>query len=125
MRNSKAREIILEELKGLTTHPRGDELYDIVRQKLPRISLSTVYRNLNVMRQNGLALELHCGDYNRYDANIMPHNHFLCRRCERVWDVEAGSLPEPASAGALSGFRLEGQYTVFHGLCADCAASTG
>lgn len=122
MRHTKSREIILEELRALKTHPRGDELYDIVRRKLPRVSLSTVYRNLRAMQQNGQALELYCGDYNRYDGNMAPHNHFVCHKCERVWDVEAGSSAEIASTDAPEGFRVEGQHTVFRGLCADCVA---
>ena len=43
---TRQRAVILEELRKLTTHPTADELYQIVRARMPRISLGTVYRNL-------------------------------------------------------------------------------
>ncbi len=121
MKRSQPREVILEELRKLKSHPRGDELYDIVRQRLPNISLGTVYRNLDLFRRQGLALELACGDFNRYDGDTTPHHHFYCQHCRRMWDVEAtGGGVELAPQ---SGFFVLGQYTVFYGLCPNCASS--
>ncbi len=57
-RRSKQRELILEELKGLTCHPTADELYERVRKRLPNISLGTVYRNLELMADNGVILKI-------------------------------------------------------------------
>ena len=121
MRKSRSREIILEELKKLKTHPRGDELYDIVRRRLPRISLGTVYRNLNLMQRQGSVLEIFCGDFNRYDGNIRPHYHFHCRKCQRLWDFEVGL--DPGSSETVenaAGFRIDGQYTIYYGQCDEC-----
>ena len=121
MRKSKAREIIFEELKKLKTHPRGDELYDITRRRLPRISLGTVYRNLDLLQRQGMVLEIFCGDFNRYDGNVNPHYHFFCRKCQRLWDFEVGLAPERIEpAENTSGFHIDGQYTIFYGLCDRC-----
>ncbi len=120
-RGSRQREVILEELRKLKTHPRSDELYLLVRRRLPHLSLGTVYRNLDRLQRDGLALEIYCGDFVRYDGNVSPHSHFLCRRCRRVWDSDAGAdrLPdEPIEAEP--GFRVEGRYTISYGLCPDC-----
>ena len=124
MRRSKAREVILEELKKLKTHPRGDELFHIVRQRLPQVSLGTIYRNLDLLRRQGVVAELFCGDFNRYDGNVSPHHHFLCQRCRRLWDFEADVVSSRvASAGDTAGFRVEGQYVVFYGLCRECLSA--
>jgi Fur family transcriptional regulator, ferric uptake regulator len=53
MRLTNQRKIILEELQAVTTHPTADEIYGMVRQKMPRISLGTVYRNLEVLSSPG------------------------------------------------------------------------
>lgn len=113
--------MILEELRKLKTHPRSDELYLLVRQHLPKISLGTVYRNLNQLQREGLVAEIYCGDFVRYDGNVSPHDHFLCRNCRRVWDFEReGAQPSVSPLGAGEPFQIEGYYTVFYGLCGDC-----
>ncbi len=120
-KGSQQREIILEELRKLKSHPRSDELYLLVRQRLPHISLATVYRNLDRLQHEGLALEIYCGDFVRYDGNALPHDHFMCRDCRRVWDLDLGLADPPEATPRLeSGFQIEGRYTIYHGLCADC-----
>ena len=120
-RRSQQREVILEELRKLKSHPRSDELYLLVRQRLPHLSLGTVYRNLDRLQREGSALEIYCGDFVRYDGNVLPHDHFMCRRCRRVWDVDSGPDGHPEQTLAPeSGFQVEGHYTIYHGLCADC-----
>lgn len=120
MRRTRPREVILEELRQLKTHPRGDELYDIVRRRLPRISLGTVYRNLELFSRQGQVLELACGDFNRYDGNTQPHSHFFCQSCQRLWDVEVEAAPLPSPKGE---FSVQGQYITFYGLCSKCRQS--
>ncbi len=125
MRRSKQSEVILEELRKVTTHPRVDELYAMVRQRIPNISMGTVYRNIDRLRHDGMALEIYCGDFIRYDGNVAPHDHFLCRSCRRVWDFDSehGGHKGEAMDNRL-GFRVDGHYTVFHGLCRECLGTT-
>ena len=121
VRKSKPREIILEELQKLNTHPRGDELYGLVRQRWPQISMGTVYRNLNFLRRQGMVDEIFCGDFNRYDGNTSRHPHFLCRRCKQLRDVEASGLPAKIEiVGLEDSSQVEGHYIVFYGLCNCC-----
>jgi Fur family ferric uptake transcriptional regulator len=122
-RRSKQREVILDELRKLKTHPRSDELYSLVRQKIPNVSLGTVYRNLGQLHSEGMALEIYCGDFVRYDGNVSPHDHFLCRGCRRVWDFDEGQSGALDSyARQASGFQIDGHYTMYLGLCPDCLA---
>ncbi|HKI82610.1 MAG TPA: transcriptional repressor, partial [Pseudodesulfovibrio sp.] len=57
-RLSKQRKVILEELRKVKSHPTADEVYDMVRKIIPRISLGTVYRNLEFLSSKGLVLKL-------------------------------------------------------------------
>ncbi len=118
--------MILEELRKLKTHPRSDELYALVRQRLPNVSLGTVYRNLDKLQREGAALEIYCGDFVRYDGDVVPHDHFLCRGCRRVWDF-GGHHDDSAAKSHVAihsqeaeGFQVESHYTVFTGLCPEC-----
>ncbi len=126
-RRSRQGQVILEELTRLRTHPRSDELFEIVRGRLPHVSLATVYRQLGQLKGEGLALEIYCGDFVRYDGNVAPHDHLLCRICRRVWDCD-GAPADPGGeqpGGADPGFLVEGHYTVHYGLCGDCRGREG
>ncbi|MGD9277844.1 MAG: transcriptional repressor, partial [Desulfobacterales bacterium] len=73
-RITKQRQVILEELRQMETHPSADEIYKVVRRRLPRISLGTVYRNLEVLAQMGEIQKLELsGSIKRYDWNTNKH----------------------------------------------------
>ena len=55
---TRQRRVILEALRGTTSHPTADEVYEMVRRRLPRISLGTVYRNLEILSGEGLVAKL-------------------------------------------------------------------
>jgi len=120
-RMTKQRRIILEELRKLHSHPTADELYEIVRQRLPRISLGTVYRNLDVLSENGEVLKLEsAGSQKRFDGDMHPHCHVRCVSCGKVGDV-MDRVPEPeVSEVSAPGFTITHGVTEFYGLCEDC-----
>ncbi len=88
LNKSKQRDIILEELKKVDTHPTANEVYIMVQKKLPNISLGTVYRNLEVLstRKEILKLEKFTGP-TRFDGNIIQHYHCQCEICGSVSDI--------------------------------------
>jgi Fe2+ or Zn2+ uptake regulation protein len=87
-RLTKQRKLILEELKKLKTHPTAPELYIKLRKKLPNISLGTVYRNLEILSQEGKILKISCDNFNRFDSYINQHPHFFCKSCQKVFDIK-------------------------------------
>ncbi len=88
-RGSKQREAILRVLQSTDIHPTADWIYDQVRKLIPNISLGTVYRNLNLLIEEGLIREVNIqGTASaRYDANLEPHHHFICLICSSVYDL--------------------------------------
>lgn len=125
MRKTKQKEAILGILRGTTSHPTADWVYNEVRKEIPNISLGTVYRNLRLLCQNGEILELDlCGTLSRFDARQDDHYHFRCQKCGRVFDVD-----EPVDKkingriARKTGFRVIYHKLEFRGVCRECRNS--
>ena len=124
-RNTRQRQVVLEELAKLTSHPTAAELYEIARRRLPKLSLGTVYRNLELLAADGAIQKLEIsGTESRFDGNPERHHHVRCVRCGRVDDVHG--LPADlvrADFRTLSGYDIIGHRLEFAGICPDCKRS--
>ncbi len=125
MRLTAQRQIILEELSKVKTHPTASELYDMVRQRLPRIGLGTVYRNLELMADNGMILKLEVGGtQKRFDATTDTHYHIRCTGCGRVDDIDTPVMEDLVKAAAENtSYQVVGHHVEFTGICPDCQES--
>ncbi len=121
-RNTRQRQVVLEELKKLTSHPTAAELYEITRARLPKISLGTVYRNLELLAENSVIQKLTMGGGEaRFDGNPERHYHVRCVYCGRVDDVHdlpAGFVKNVAPK--LGGYEILGYRLDFNGICPEC-----
>jgi Fur family transcriptional regulator, ferric uptake regulator len=123
-RHSRQRQVILEELRMSRHHPTATELYEAVRERLPRVSLGTVYRNLELLVRQGHIRRLEGrGAQARYDGDLGEHLHLHCVRCGGVADIPRpraklpARLPRAPSGHLLLGVRIE-----YAGLCPHCRA---
>ena len=123
LRMTTQRKVILEELRKIHTHPSADEIYEVVRLRLPRISLGTVYRNLEVLSELGKVQKLELsGSLKRFDWDTNKHYHIRCLRCNRVEDAPIAPLKQledklyEATVFEIIGYNLE-----FTGLCPECS----
>jgi Fur family transcriptional regulator, ferric uptake regulator len=114
--------VILEELQKLTSHPTAIGMYEIVRRRLPKISLGTVYRNLELLTRAGLVRKLELGNAeSRFDGNVTPHDHVRCVRCGRVDDVSGPPLDLLGGlANDIHGYQIFGHRLEYLGLCSHC-----
>lgn len=121
-RMTRQRAVILEELRKVKSHPTADEVYSIVRERLPRISLGTVYRNLDFLAETGQILKLEAaGSTKRFDGEIAWHQHVRCIYCGRIGDV-MGSAPVATSPDiSVPGFTITGTRLEYDGVCDACA----
>ncbi len=123
MRLTNQRRIILEELKSVKTHPTADEIYGMVRQKMPRISLGTVYRNLEVLSSLGLVRKLeNAAGQKRFDGDVSPHHHIRCETCGKVGDIFDASDISGIELEVSTEFRITGVSLEFSGVCPQCQA---
>lgn len=121
MRLTNQRKIILEELRSVTTHPTADEVYAMVRKRMPRISLGTVYRNLEVLSALGLALKLeNAAGQKRFDGNTSPHHHIRCEICGKVGDIFDAPDISGIEHKLTTDFSITGYVLEFTGICPDC-----
>lgn len=121
-RETRQKTIILEELRRVKSHPTADSIFRMVRRRIPCVSFGTVYRNLNLLRDQGQILELACGRYScRYDGNTTNRYHFFCLKCKRVFDLDELILKNlDKKITQKSGMKIEYHRIDFYGYCRDC-----
>ena len=111
------------ELKAVTSHPTAEALYMSLKPDYPELSLGTVYRNLSVLVEEGMAVSVATVDGQlRYDARTEPHAHFICRSCRSVMDLELPDMVTPMYGliGDSLGCSPEMHSLNVMGLCAAC-----
>jgi Fur family ferric uptake transcriptional regulator len=121
-RKTRQREVILKELRRLRSHPTAVGLYEIVRRRLPRISLGTVYRNLERLADMGVIQKLvWAGSQARFDGNADCHHHVRCTRCGRVDDLPGPPLDlAKVKYDDCHGYQLFGYRLEYLGICPRC-----
>jgi Fe2+ or Zn2+ uptake regulation protein len=128
VRLTPQRALVLDVVYHSDGHLSADEIYEHVHAQSPQVDLSTVYRNLVFLRQQGLIGELRLeGQPVRFEAvrSGQEHHHAVCNRCGRMVEVEHADL-EGLEATLLGkyGFRLEPVHLTLSGLCQQCASTT-
>lgn len=116
MRYSLQRETIYEVLKATKSHPNAEWIYNEVRKQIPDISLGTVYRNLNSLVESRRidSLETALKEVH-YDADMSMHAHFVCDKCNKIYDMEI-----KAKAQRPEGFECSYEKHIYYGICKDC-----
>ena len=122
MKYSRQREHILNTLKENAIHPTADEVYALARRDMPMLSLATVYRNLNLLAENGVIRRIDCLDGSvRFDHNLCNHYHFICTKCNKVYDVCQDIAPDLANKDlSQTGVLVERADISLKGICPDC-----
>lgn len=122
MRITRQRQAILDVLHDTRNHPTVDWIFEQVRERLPQVSLATVYRNLHQLAEAGMIQELSVGGgVCRFDADTSVHYHVRCLKCGRIDDLD---LPTEEAlmeaARPRTPFRLLTHHVEFLGLCPKC-----
>jgi Fur family ferric uptake transcriptional regulator len=123
LRMTNQREIILHELQKSKKHLTADELYSRVKKVMPRISLATVYRNLETLSDAGIIAKLEIsGRQKRFDSDIEAHDHIYCVQCQRVDNIKfkRQAIEESSVASLPDGYEVTGYRVEFVGVCPAC-----
>lgn len=121
-KKTRQRAAILKILRNTQSHPTAFWIYEQVRKEIPDISLGTVYRNLNLLRDKGEILQL---DFLRplshFDGRADPHYHFVCNSCRGIFDLNEPVNTELNNIIAdKTGFKVFSHHLEFEGLCQNC-----
>lgn len=125
-RSSKQRDLIVEIVRLLKSHPSAEEVYYVAKGTMPNISLGTVYRNLRLLASEGTIREVQfeTGPM-RFDGMVEDHEHFVCQQCGTVLDIP----PTPALRHAqfahpeLRNAQVTGYSLSYYGICPSCKKS--
>jgi Fe2+ or Zn2+ uptake regulation protein len=114
------RKLVLGILAQAKGHLSADDIYERGRRQDARLSLSTVYRTLSVLKDTGLVRELHLdGEHHHYELDAKDqHAHMMCLSCGQVIEVDSNALVE--AVGAAHGFEITSALVELSGRCADC-----
>ncbi len=114
------RTLILEYLQQAKDHPSARKVFVEVRKKLPRLSLSTVYRTLAELKKQNLVREIVVEGESRYETNFQDHLDFYCLRCRRVIDIPKVEILELKRRLTEEGFEVRESFFLAKGICPHC-----
>ncbi|MGN1480628.1 Fur family transcriptional regulator [Porcipelethomonas sp.] len=122
MRYSKQRELILNTVLKNKIHPTADDVYNLLRDEYPGLSLGTVYRNLNFLSEHNMLKKISVPNGSDcFDGTLTNHQHLVCVRCGKVFDI---SIPEISKIENdvynRTGFRINTSSLAFEGICHEC-----
>ncbi|MCL2162802.1 MAG: transcriptional repressor [Oscillospiraceae bacterium] len=113
----------MNSLHETSAHPSAEQVYYALKSHYPRLSLGTVYRNLQRLKQEGMVRSIAVvNGQERFDGDVSEHAHFICDKCSAVIDLD---IPLPDDLGASvkqDGFLLTARQLFLRGLCPECVA---
>ncbi len=128
LRMTKQRQVVYEVLADLGHHhPTASEIFVSAKERMPSISLATVYNCLDTLTGAGAIRQVHIDrEATRYCANLQPHAHFYCDGCDEVFDIDLKDGVDAASVWSLPvGCRVEEMHVAMRGVCGVCPKCRG
>jgi Fur family peroxide stress response transcriptional regulator len=120
MRTTPQRIMIIELLAGNTSHPPAEEIFETLKKTYPFISIATVYNTLNILARMGEITPFTAGGTRRFDSGTNPHDHALCTRCGKLYDVARKKRTGTELMIGKHQFKVSKQQTIYYGVCQEC-----
>jgi len=120
-RQTIQKKFIFDYLKIVKSHPTAEVIYKEARKKIPTISQGTVYRILNNLKNGGKIQTIDTKENIRFDADISSHTHFICEKCNTVFDVyDECSKCEILKNKKIKVGKINHYKINFYGICNKC-----
>lgn len=118
MKQTRQKQTILETVQRMKTHPTADDVYKEICKQNQDVGIATVYRNLNAFAEKGLLRKVTLPNAaDRFDYRLDSHEHFLCKSCGKLQDVEVQVEITPTQKALC----YDSYSLILFGLCEDCA----
>ena len=120
---SRQREVILETLTEVNIHPTAEELYKLVNRKYPKISKSTVYRNINILVESNVIRKIKMlSGADRFDYICKEHYHAICEKCGKVFDFDYSFNKKELKEiiKNQTGIITDADNIAIYGICEEC-----
>jgi Fur family transcriptional regulator, peroxide stress response regulator len=116
------RRVILEAVLQRDDHPTAEQIFEAVRDRIPQLSQTTVYRTLDTLLKLGVIRRVHLtGITGRFDGKVVRHHHLVCITCGIVVDIDDDNLDQISlPKQKLHGFEIDDYSVQFSGKCSNC-----
>lgn len=112
---------ILEYLHDNLVHPTVDMIYNKLVDRIPTMSKTTVYNTLKIFSENNIVNEITItGTETRYDTNCKSHQHFLCKKCKKIYDINITYQDSEIINKDIFGHKVQEIHGYFKGICKQC-----
>lgn len=113
---------IFREMNGAKDHPSAHMLHQRLQERMPTISLDTVYRTLLTFEQYGLITRVNTREsLARFDAKMEPHQHIICEVCHTIEDVRCIVFDALPLSEEIAGWgKIHAVHAVIYGICKRC-----
>jgi Fur family transcriptional regulator, peroxide stress response regulator len=122
VRATGQRLAIMQALLDSRSHPSAEDIYQKVKHTHPTLSISTIYKTIQIMTKMGTVLTIETGTGGqRYDGHVEPHHHAICNKCGEVFDIDFQHYPiDLDKKNVMEGFDVQGIKVTFLGTCHTC-----
>ena len=112
---------IVDYLLKTEDHPSAERIHKTIQKKYPMVSLSTVYKTLDLLKEKRLVNEIEVDGEARFDAHTNDHINLVCMNCGKIEDIDENSLKEIQVRAARKSkyLILKGSFELF-GYCSNC-----
>lgn len=111
---------IMEYLDGNCDHPTAEKIYEAIRERFPTMSLATVYKTLETLKENECLQELTIDrERKHFDPDTGKHHHLICIKCKRIVDIKK-DFPIEVPIGEHNSFEVIDTNIEFFGICPEC-----
>ncbi|MCX8030661.1 MAG: transcriptional repressor [Thermodesulfovibrionales bacterium] len=120
LKQTPQRMAIMKYLQGNKNHPTVEDIYNYVVEQFPNISLATVYKNIDILKNMGLVQEVTIDpDKKHYDPDTRHHHHLICVQCKKIIDVDI-DFDIRVPKDYLEDFEITTTHIDFYGICKSC-----
>lgn len=114
------RVAIVDYVLNTEEHPSAEQIHNIVKKKYPMVSLSTVYKTLDLLKQKQLVKQIEIGGEARFDGHTDEHINLICMKCGKIEDLDEDLKEIQARAAKKSKYQIVKSSFELFGYCSMC-----